>query len=67
MLNYVELACNMLEFTFIMCLLSLMSIAHWVFDNDSKLKYYIIINVCIIIALNILIWLLTDKFYYYIK
>lgn len=67
MLNYVELACNMLEFTFIMSLLSLMSIAHWVFNEYSISKYYIIITVCIIITLNILMWLLTDKFYYYIK
>ncbi len=67
MLNYVELACNMIEFVSIMLLLLVMSVAHWTFNIYSITKNYIRITLFIIITLNILMWLLTSKFHYYIK
>ena len=70
MLNYIELACSLWEFTILMDTLLLWSVTHGILNvNIHKIgmRAYILLMVALIITLNVLMILLTNKFYYYVK
>ena len=68
MLNYIELACSLWEFIILMETLLLWSVIHGILNiNKIGMRAYILLMVALIIMLNVLMILLTNKFYYYVK
>jgi hypothetical protein len=71
MLNYIELACSVWEFNHIISILFAWTVTNFILTTNLQavggIKIYILIMVSFILALNVLMAVITNMFYHYIK